>query len=719
MDKNQMKISFTILFTLALGLAIGQTTIHGKVTDNNGQPIPMANVFLKDSYDGATADENGAFVFQTSETGSKIVQVTFIGYTDQERAVVLDGQAISLTIELKEQISELKAVTISAGAFTASDESRRTVFRAVDIATTAGATADIAGALNTLPGTQKVGESGRLFVRGGEGNEAKTFIDGLLVLDAYGPSAPNTPSRGRFLPFMFKGTSFSTGGYSAEYGQALSAALVLDSKDESGIDRTDIGVLSVGGDVTHTQAWTNGSIAGKIQYTNLTPYMGLIDQEVDWKKAPVSTEGIGAFRQRVGDNGIVKVYGNFTQSEYSLYQHDIDDDSQTTVYDLSNNYKYLNGFYKNTLGSNWMVRGGLSYTFVRNEIGIAADNINEVEKGLHGKVVLDGSLTNQIELKSGVEVITRDYSQRFETPTASGQQVSFNETITALFTESDLFASNKFVTRLGARAEYNSLNKTYALDPRISLAYKTGEDGQVSLAYGIFRQSAKNEYVKFKNDLASEHASHYILNYQRISDNKTLRIETYYKVYDDLLKIEADQLTNNGKGYARGVELFWRDNSSVKNLDYWISYSFLDTERDYLNFPSQTVPSFASKHNFSIVGKYFVTDLKSQFGATYSFTSGRPYENPNEAGFNTSKTPSYQDLSFNWSYLPKPYLIVYFSCTNLLGRDNIFGYEYGDQLNEQGQYNSRAIRQPAPRFLFLGIFLTLSKDKSVNQLPAL
>jgi hypothetical protein len=95
-----------------------------------------------------------------------------------------------------------------------------------------GATADIAGALNTLPGTQKVGESGRLFVRGGDGNETRTFIDGLVVLDAYKPSAPNTPSRGRFLPFMFKGTSFSTGGYSAEYGQALSSALVLDSKDK-------------------------------------------------------------------------------------------------------------------------------------------------------------------------------------------------------------------------------------------------------------------------------------------------------------------------------------------------------------------------------------------------------------------------------------------------------------------------------------------------------
>src|SRR6185436_1392463 len=119
------------------------------------------------------------------------------------------------------------------------------------------------GALNTLPGTQKVGESGRLFVRGGDGNETRTFIDGMLVLDAYGPSAPNTPSRGRFLPFMFKGTSFSTGGYSAEYGQALSSALVLDTKDITEATRTDLGFLSVGADVAHTQVWDRSSLSGK------------------------------------------------------------------------------------------------------------------------------------------------------------------------------------------------------------------------------------------------------------------------------------------------------------------------------------------------------------------------------------------------------------------------------------------------------------------------
>jgi outer membrane cobalamin receptor len=207
-----------------------------------------------------------------------------------------------------------------------------------------------------------------------------------------------------------------------------------------------------------------------------------------------------------------------------------------------------------------------------------------------------------------------------------------------------------------------------------------------------------------------------------VEDNKTFRVEAYYKQYNQLVRyINNDPyaLNNAGSGYARGLELFWRDNHSIRRLDYWISYSFLDTERDYLNFPYAATPSFASRHNFSLVGKYFIQSLKSQVGATYSFTTGRPYNNPNEDAFNHARTPAYHDLSINWSYLPKSWMIVHLSCTNLLGRNNIFGYEYSDVRNSDGLYNGRPIRQAAPRFLFLAVFITLSKDKSVNQLPSL
>lgn len=716
-----MRAHLTIVLLVAFSAGFAQCRISGKITDQEGIAIPGANVFLQGTYDGSSSSADGSFEFYSSEVGKKILTATFIGYKDFSQEVVL-GNSMEITVVLEETINELEAVTITAGAFTASDASRRTVFRAVDIATTAGATADIAGALNTLPGTQKVGETGRLFVRGGDGQETRTFIDGMVVLDAYGTSAPNTPSRGRFLPFMFKGTSFSTGGYSAEYGQALSSALVLDSKDKAESTRTDVGLLSVGGDVAHTQAWDRGSVAGKIQYTNIRPYVGLISQEIDWKTPPASIEGVAAFRQQVGKDGLFKFYGNFNHSNFSLYNHLISDFSVKYLYDLTNDYRYLNGLYKNTLSEKWSIRGGLSYNYIQNDAWVETDNIEETEKGIHAKTVLEGSLSDKVELKFGGEIIHRNYSQYFDLKTGEDYVLGFDELIAAGFTETDIYTSNKFVTRAGVRLEYSNLINQLRVDPRISLAYKTGSNSQMSFAYGIFHQTAKNDLTRVNHQLDPERAEHFILNYQLVENNRTFRIETYYKRYTDLVKYVNRNplyLTNEGNGYARGVELFWRDNRSVKNVDYWVSYSYLNTKRDYLNYPHKAVPTFASAHNFSFVYKHFVPVIKTQLGFTYSYTSGRPYNDPNTEEFNGGKTPYYADLSMNVAYLPKPFLILYFSCTNLLGRDNIFGYEYSTVPDTSGEYNSRAIRQPAPRFLFVGIFITLSKDKSVNQLPSL
>lgn len=720
-----------VLLLLASSSAFAQTRISGRVLDEHQKSVPGANVAIKDTYDGASTDADGNFLFITSETGSFRLVVSAVGYQTNERDLVLKGEPVTLEVELKESITELNTVVITAGSFTASDQSRRTIFKSLDIATTAGATADIAGALNTLPGTQKVGERGRLFVRGGDGSETRTFIDGMVVLDAYGPAAPNTPSRGRFLPFMFKGTSFSTGGYSAEYGQALSSALVLDSKDEDVTTRTDIGLLSVGADVAHTQAWKNGSAAAKIQYTNVRPYFGLINQEVDWITPPASLEVSAVLRQRVVDKGLFKAFVNSNQSDFALYLDEIAAPSRKQSLHLNNRYRYGNVSYAQTFRNGWFWRSGFSYNLNKSDNQLESGGMIEREAGLHLKSTVEKSVSDRLEVKAGAEIIDREYSANWVDDQLGQFDQRFREPLWAAFVEADVIASKKWVSRAGARAEYNALNGGTSLDPRFSLAYKVGE-GQVSFAYGRFRQSAPNNWLRMNPQLSSERAEHWIVNYQLIRNNRTLRVELYQKHYLDLVKFATPQavlpvtlepvvevLNNTGSGHARGVEFFWRDNETIRNVDYWVSYSFLDTERDYLNYPTAATPAFASRHNFSFVYKHFVSPLKTQFGFTWSFASGRPFHNPNLEGFMQAKTPSYQDLSVNISYLPTPSVIVYFSCTNVLGYDNIFGYQYAVQPDANGVYARRAIRQPAPRFVFLGVFITLSKNKSVNQLPSL
>ncbi|HMQ45785.1 MAG TPA: carboxypeptidase-like regulatory domain-containing protein, partial [Mariniflexile sp.] len=216
-----MKPFFFIISFILSNASMAQTILNGTVTDVKGLPIPGANIYLSGTYDGSTTNEQGAFLFKTTETGTQILVISFMSF--ETFTMVADVIHMkNLKVILHENVNTLDAVVISAGTFQAGDQSKLNVLKPMDIVTTASALGDFVGALQTLPGTTTVAEDGRLFVRGGDAEETQIFIDGIRVFAPYTPTTNNTPTRGRFSPFLFDGITFSTGGYSAEFGQALS-----------------------------------------------------------------------------------------------------------------------------------------------------------------------------------------------------------------------------------------------------------------------------------------------------------------------------------------------------------------------------------------------------------------------------------------------------------------------------------------------------------------
>ncbi len=169
---------FLLLSFSACSVFAQKTTIRGRILDKSKEPLTGANIFLRDTYDGATADAEGKFQFDTEETGPQVLLVTYIGYDSVSQKVTLPGGVFDFNPIMKESYNELKVVVISAGAFEASDERKVTVLKPLDIVTTASAGGDTYGALKTLPGAQvSTGDQEGLFVRGGTGSEAQTFID--------------------------------------------------------------------------------------------------------------------------------------------------------------------------------------------------------------------------------------------------------------------------------------------------------------------------------------------------------------------------------------------------------------------------------------------------------------------------------------------------------------------------------------------------------------
>ena len=176
-----MKAFITSLLLLVFTTIRGQVTISGRVTDNKAKPLPGVSIQLKNSYDGATTDSLGSYSFSTDEKGEHHLIVSTSGYFAVTQKIMIGTLPIVQNISLKEQITELKAVVITAGSFEASDKNKGAVLNSLDIVTTPSANGDVTSAFKSLPGTQQVGESEGLFVRGGSATEAKIYMDGNLV----------------------------------------------------------------------------------------------------------------------------------------------------------------------------------------------------------------------------------------------------------------------------------------------------------------------------------------------------------------------------------------------------------------------------------------------------------------------------------------------------------------------------------------------------------
>lgn len=716
--KMVLKTLITIIALLINTIIFSQTTISGKVTDTKGEAIIGANVYLEGTYDGATSDDRGKFAFSTVETGIQTLSISFLSF---ETKTIVDNVSKfqNLQIKLREDVESLDAVIISAGIFEASDNSKVSVLKPLDVVTTASALGDYVGALQTLPGTSNVAEDGRLFVRGGNADETQIFIDGIRVFTPYTPTTNDIPTRGRYSPFLFDGITFSTGGYASEFGQALSSVLLLNTIDEPDQEKTDIGIMSVGASLGNTQKWEKSSLSFSASYINLAPYLAIFEDKNEWKTPFVGAQGETVFRQKL-NNGMLKFYAAFDATKFELNQEDINY-KEGIDFKLNNNNFYLNTSYKGVLGYNWSLSSGVSYTYAKNKIGIEMTEINDTENSAHVKLKLKKRFNSRFKLSFGAEQFITDFDENYKEDTID-ETYGFNNNITAAFAEADVIFSKNLALKVGVRADHSSIFNSTDIAPRAALAYKSSKNGQFSLAYGNFFQNPNSTILKFAHNLKAQKTSHYIINYQYVNDGKIFRAEAYRKDYDNLIKFdgEFETFTTNfestGDGYALGLDLFWRDNTSIKNLDYWISYSYLDTERDYRNYTTAAQPSYATNHNLSIVGKYWIESLKSQVGFDYGFSSGRPYTNPNTTDFLNERTKPFNSLSLNWAYLLDQQKILYFSVNNVLGFKNVNGYQYADTPNLNGQFSRRALTPAADQFFFVGFFWTISENGNDNQL---
>lgn len=711
MTPKSTHILSTLLLLLLTGISYAQTTVSGRVIDYKGNPIPGASVYLDNTLDGSTSDSAGNFKFQTTETGPQVLVGTEVGHENGGMPVTINGDVTGLELKLK-TINKLDQVTVTAGSFEASG-SEKTVLSALDIVTTAGSQADVVKAIQTLPGTQQQGTQTGLFVRGGDASEAAVIIDGMVAQNAFLSTAPGVAARSRFGPFQFKGVSFSSGGYSARYGQALSSVLELNSNDQPDKSTINTGVNMAGVYFSGAKLMKKSSIEGSAYYNNLTPFYGIAKTNFDFYDVPKGGGGSAKYTYKPNENGIFKALVNYQQFQNGTRLPDPEDASQTLDFGLKNQNVYGVMSYRQTWKNKWGMYVAGMYSYNQDDISFNATPI--VNKDDRAQMRLEGKYYGgtKFSILVGTELQYFTYDRTFATYNSN-----FHDMQTAGYVEAEWNPIYWLALKPGVRYEYSQLLASDNISPRFAAAIRSGLYGQFSVASGIFYQLADPQYYILGYRPGFQNSVHYIANYQYMHNERTLRVEAYYKSYDQLVRehiagaydannfrLPIGTIDNSGYGYAAGAELFWRDKKSIKNADYWISYSYIDTRRIYQNYLAEAQPSFMATHNLNVVTKYFFTKLQTQVNATYSYSSGRPYYNPSNPEFLGDRTPDFHNLSITVNHLRsfgKWFSVIYAGVDNVTNNKNIFGYRYNNG-------NRYPVVPAIYRSIFVGVNFSLTE----------
>jgi hypothetical protein len=702
----------------------GQFVIKGKVVNEKNFPVSGANVFIQNTLDGCSSDSLGIFKLVTTEKGPHFIVASEVGFEETITQIFINADTNGVIIKMRSAYRQLNDVVISAGSFSVGDNNK-TILKPMDIMTTAGANADVMKAIETLPGAQQAGASTGLFVRGGDASETSVIIDEMIVQNAFFSNLPGVSQSGRFAPFQFKGISFSSGGYSARYGQALSSVLELSTQDLPEKSRISLGANMTGVFGSMDKVWKRNSLGISASYNNADIFYGLANTNIKFYDPPGGDGFSIKYINEPNKNEIFKAVVRYSKYIAGLKTPDPFIAGDTTDFDITNYTFYSNASYQKQFNNKFLIYSSASYSYNRDNIKWSVPvlgNIAYLNKDYRIQFREEAKkyLLSNLSALGGIEFQHYGYTKIFDTLNGS-----FAETIAAIYAEATWSPFKWFSLRPGIRYEQSKLLNQHVLEPRISMAMKTGKYSQIAFASGLFYQDPANIYLFSGYKPSLQEAVHYIIDYQWVRSDRTFRIEAYYKKYLSLVKeydsaydpngyrfiTAGTKVDNSGYGYAKGAEVFWHDKKTIHGLDYWISYSYIDTKRLYENYLSSATPDFVSTHNLNLVTKYFLDAWQTSFSITYTYASGRQYYNPSGNGFLSDRTPAYQNLALSIGRLmtiKKWFTVIYAGIDNVTDRHNIFGYRYSSDATKK-----YPVLPALYRSVIIGMNISLSQfDKS-------
>ena len=462
-------------------------------------------------------------------------------------------------------------------------------------------------------------------------------------------------------------------------------------------------VVGVGGGGTKTL--DRGSLSVDLNYQNLGLYDKVYSGRTDFEQPYRMFSGATQFRHTPGDATVFKVYAQYDRTDFSAYEGD-----ERRLFALTEDNIYVNATFRYRAAGGWDWFAGAAYSYYNREVGGAAvlgDNWLERQRELHLKTKMSKRFSSVFRLDMGVESYIRNYRNHYLYSSMDDAN-QMSPTISAGFFSAAYYPVERLKAELSFRTEYTSPNRKINFSPRLAVNYYWG-DVMLSGIVGRYTQLPENDWLVRSRKLMSEACMQYNLGMQYGYEGRFYKAELYYKNYNRLVLEETDTetgsvlLTSGGYGYSRGIDLFFRDRVSIKNLEYQLSYTYNISKRKYQRCSELTTPQYATRHNAALVVKYSLPRLHSIISLTNRFSTGRPYHNPLLPGLMNDEVKPYNSLDVGVTFLASKKVIIHASASNILGRKNEFG-----------KVDNKAVLASKDHFFYVGVYVTLGKKAAYD-----
>src|SRR4030095_3634459 len=318
-----MKFFIIILFILSSSPLFAQDTkIYGQVTDKKSHPINGANVVIEVSIDDTTTDSTGYYEFETSKTGSQMLIFTAIDFNENKLPInIQPGSPIEANAKLGKATVETDEILVTASSYTSGQQSQVTI-TPLEIVRIPGSDADLYRALTTFPGANQVDDGRRIKVRGGDADEVLTILDQASLYHPFiFDDDFNTSSYTTINPWGLRGINFSSGGFSAQFGNTLSA--VLDFKSYEMPQGTGaflwLGLANIGLSGVYLSKDKKFGATMDIGQTILEPYFKINNYLIDnYNPIPLARGVGGTLSYKTGNTGYLKGYFDYSEDKIGI-----------------------------------------------------------------------------------------------------------------------------------------------------------------------------------------------------------------------------------------------------------------------------------------------------------------------------------------------------------------------------------------------------------------